>query len=756
MSIEERSRQYGTVFDCWQVGAFLGSGAGGKSAVFQLDHCASDRICTLKVVNIIEQPGRLDRLTEEQFRAYDMNRRELFRNAERELRSLEAFRGEAGLVEYREYEVLDWSDATGYGRDLLIRMDMMTDLRSEMREGRRFNEEEVIRIGRDICAALILCHRRNILHRDVKPENIFRNRDGSYKLGDLGISRILDLCHPDAVTGAGVFEYWSPQQMSGYCDKRADIYSLGLVLYELCNGNRLPFAESSQVTDGEVSLRLGGQPLPPPRNAGDGLARVILTACAYLPQDRYQDAEEMLQALEWAAGNTGKVPAGCDARPGAPARKKSGSYELLRKLLAVLLSLSAVCTAFVLVDLWKELKKDPEPAGPPLMQQAPETEPAVTVPPQTQMPPQTEAAEIPAETEAAVMPEETLPETEAVLDPTRIMGMAVGAYHVAAWYEDGSVELAPRRDASVGWDASAVEGWTEITALALADSHLVGLRRDGTVVAAGARDRGECAVSEWTGIQAVATANGVTVGLRQDGTLVAAGDVKRLGDVGGLSGVTAIHLGSGQLEFLLSDGTWGRLERDGSQTVYGEWPELRSIYSNAEDSIGVLADGTLVIPRTVRLDRKALSGWTGITQVWGDSACLLGLKEDGTVLATGTENSDFRQHVAHWRNVRMLAGISLGVTEEGTVCVSGSLPQKFDLGPLNRADRVNGGVPHRVISDIGVNVRQGPGTDYFKATWLPAGTVVTVLEQKPAADGKLWGRTMYGWLCMDYAELVEN
>lgn len=63
-----------------------------------------------------------------------------------------------------------------------------------MQEGKRFAEAEIIKIGRDICAALVLCHGKDILHRDIKPENIFYNKDGNYKLGDFGISKILDAC----------------------------------------------------------------------------------------------------------------------------------------------------------------------------------------------------------------------------------------------------------------------------------------------------------------------------------------------------------------------------------------------------------------------------------------------------------------------------------------------------------------------------------------------------------------------------------
>ena len=80
-------------------------------------------------------------------------------------------------------------------------------------------------------------------------------------------------------------------------DKRVDIYSLGLTLYELSNHNRLPFAQSGYVRENEIRLRIMGEALPAPENANSALAEVIKKACAYRMEDRYSSAEEMKEAL---------------------------------------------------------------------------------------------------------------------------------------------------------------------------------------------------------------------------------------------------------------------------------------------------------------------------------------------------------------------------------------------------------------------------------------------------------------------------
>lgn len=299
MSIESRSRQYGKVFDHWQIKEFLGSGSGGKTAVFRLVRSDSNRgVSALKVVNLIEVRGDINNLSEFRRKEYETARDECSRSAEQEVWLMDDLRGNTNIVDYLDHTFVDWSDETGFGRDLLIRMELLKDLRSDLQNGRAFSEKEVLKIGSDICIALIRCHRKNILHRDIKPENIFRNKDGDYKLGDFGVSRVLDAC-PGAVasTGIGTYEYWPVEQMTGRYDKRVDIYSLGLVLYELCNQNRLPFAASTYVTGKEVSLRLAGTPLPEPIEASPALSEVILKACAFDPEERYQSAEELLRAL---------------------------------------------------------------------------------------------------------------------------------------------------------------------------------------------------------------------------------------------------------------------------------------------------------------------------------------------------------------------------------------------------------------------------------------------------------------------------
>ena len=336
MSIESRRHQYGTVFDHWKIRESLGEGSGGKSAVYRLEHEATPGVeSALKVVSLLKEDGSWDEMMPERQEGYERSLQEYSETASQEVLLMNALRGNTHIVDYLDHAFVDWSDATGFGRDMLIRMERLTDLRGRLRKGERFERDEIIKMGLHICDALILCHSKNIIHRDIKPGNIFYNNDGNYKLGDFGISRILDSSASFmASTGIGTPQYLAPEQLSGKYDWRVDIYSLGLVLYEMCNGNRLPFAASSYVRESEVRRRLMGETLPAPCDADEALTEVIRKACAFYPEDRYQTAEAFYNALASLYGEptqpatggkpgsgingNGRIPGGINGNGGIP------------------------------------------------------------------------------------------------------------------------------------------------------------------------------------------------------------------------------------------------------------------------------------------------------------------------------------------------------------------------------------------------------------------------------------------------------
>src|SRR5919106_728650 len=160
--------------------------------------------------------------------------------------------------------------------------------------------DRVTAIGRIVCEALAYAHQHGIVHRDVKPANILITDDGNLKVADFGIAKAAFAGGDLTTTGAvlGTVTYISPEQAKGLePDARSDLYSIGVVLYELLTG-RSPFTGDTQVATAMQHLR--AEP-PAPRSIRGGIPRglenVILTALAKDPDDRFPSAHAMRNAL---------------------------------------------------------------------------------------------------------------------------------------------------------------------------------------------------------------------------------------------------------------------------------------------------------------------------------------------------------------------------------------------------------------------------------------------------------------------------
>lgn len=304
MSIQARATQYGKLFGNWKIRDFIGEGSQGKTGVFRIIKSYEDfqDENALKVVTVLREDGWPEELTEDARREYQSNKAALCAQAVNEVKLMNRLAGDPYVVPYQNWEFCDWEESGQFGCDLLIQMPMLVTLRRLQKTEEYFSEEEIYRVGRDICRALIRCGEEGILHRDIKPANIFLapNRKGNYMLGDFGISRIVEGGLGGASTLVGTLDYAAPEQfISGY-DSRVDTYSLGLTLYELANQNHLPFWKPGSGSAEVVKQRLSGSILPSPCQANPALAQIILRACAFRPEDRYQTAAEFLAALDGA------------------------------------------------------------------------------------------------------------------------------------------------------------------------------------------------------------------------------------------------------------------------------------------------------------------------------------------------------------------------------------------------------------------------------------------------------------------------
>ncbi len=189
----------------------------------------------------------------------------------------------------------------GFGFDIVIRMELLTPL--AVYESRNAVDEfTVMKLGIDMCLALERCEMKNIIHRDIKPDNIFVSDMGDFKLGDFGIARTMEHSNLSMSSRIGTPNYMAPEvYFSKFYDRTADIYSLGIVLYRMLNDRILPFFSSDgskEMREQAFLRRINGEPLPPPLHGDRALKSIVLKACAYNRQERYQHPQQMRQDLE--------------------------------------------------------------------------------------------------------------------------------------------------------------------------------------------------------------------------------------------------------------------------------------------------------------------------------------------------------------------------------------------------------------------------------------------------------------------------
>ena len=220
--------------------------------------------------------------------------------------------------------------------------------------------------------------------------------------------------------------------------------------------------------------------------------------------------------------------------------------------------------------------------------------------------------------------------------------------------------------------------------------HTVGLQVDGTVVAVGRNEKGQCNVSGWQDIVAVSAADCHSVGLKSNGTVVAAGDNEcRQCNVSGWQNVMTVSAGSGQTVGLKSDGT---VVGEGLFNIWNDWQNVMAVSAGGAYTIGLKSDGTVVANSCVKAKLPALDysqgqcniDWQDIVVVSAGTRHFVGLKSDGTVVAMG-ENKDGQCNVSDWENiVAVSAGFkyTVGLKSDGTVVAVG----KNEDGQCNVSD----------------------------------------------------------------------
>jgi tRNA A-37 threonylcarbamoyl transferase component Bud32 len=264
-------------------------GRGGMARVYRAYHPQLDRYVALKVL-------RSDLVEDAEFLAR-------FR---REARAVAALR-HSNII-----QVFD-SDVEGEIYYIVLELLQGDTLKTRLNDYRVRDERmplgEIVRVMLDVLDGLAYAHSEGMIHRDLKPANILLTKRGEAVITDFGIAQIVGSTQHTA-SGAlmGTLNYMAPEQgLEGQSDARSDIYSLGIMLYEMLT-QQVPFDADTPLA---VLMKHLNDPLPLPRQIEPSIPepfeRVVLKALSKRPVDRYQTAEEMAEALYSAAGEAGVV-----------------------------------------------------------------------------------------------------------------------------------------------------------------------------------------------------------------------------------------------------------------------------------------------------------------------------------------------------------------------------------------------------------------------------------------------------------------
>lgn len=294
----------------WQVDELIGQGGFGRVYKASRTVGGHTSYAAIKVIDIPQSDDEVSELRQMGMDALSIRSHfeERAHSLFEEISLLDVLKGSPHVVHIEDYQLREHED--GIGWTVLIRMELLEPLSRWVERCGLPDQRESVKIGIQICDALIQCHTTGIVHRDVKPANVFRSTFGDYKLGDFGIARKLSEGTRSTKSVAGTRPYMAPEVESGHYDARVDIYSLGIMLYRWLNGGKPPFvrpneAPSQAILERAQYRRLTGErpPLPAGEGTDTGLAQIVRRAIEPRPEERWQDAEAFRGALqEWAKG----------------------------------------------------------------------------------------------------------------------------------------------------------------------------------------------------------------------------------------------------------------------------------------------------------------------------------------------------------------------------------------------------------------------------------------------------------------------
>ena len=340
----------------WEYDGYLGHGGFGSVYRIRREEYGDVSYAALKIVRLPSDENEVRELETEGVSASSYYR-DMVSDMKKEISLMVSLKGASNIVTIEDYKIYELKNDAGW--ILFIRMELLTDL-NRYGKTHPMTKKQILKMGCDICDALDACSKKQIIHRDIKPSNILVAEEfGEFKLGDFGVSRKLEHTM-SGLSRKGTQVYMAPEVYKGEkYNAEVDIYSLGLVIYRMLNGNCLPFEpkeKTSKAIQEAFHRRMLGEKFPDPEYGGKEIGDVLRKACHINPKKRYQSALEFKEALMncQMQESSGKIYKKHDKKENSGSTKPKSAWKYAALGIGIL---AVVCTAAIGI-LQKEKPKD--------------------------------------------------------------------------------------------------------------------------------------------------------------------------------------------------------------------------------------------------------------------------------------------------------------------------------------------------------------------------------------------------------------
>lgn len=536
-------------------------------------------------------------------------------------------------------------------------------LKSLLQKGGPMSWEQAKEIFRPAIQAMEQVHQAGLIHRDLSPDNLMLTHNGAVKILDLGAAKDLNInsgasSMQVAKGGYSPLEQYTQRGGSG---PWTDVYAMAATIYFTLTGTLPPNSVDRLESDALRWDLPGLQTMPAPA------LEALKKAMEVRSKDRTQSMAELAKDL--FAQEKAQEP--------KTAPEKKPSRWLIPAVAAVLVVL--FCGAFLCGDGLRIIQASraahdtgatAEATIEVTTEAATEAMIEVTAEKATEAPTEAAATEATADAAAGESALLKIPERgSAELWET----VSAGFGHTVALKADGTVVAAGLNENG----QCDVNDWTDIVAVSAGGYHTVGLKADGTVVAVGLNDKRQCNVSGWTDIVAISAGKYHTVALKSNGIVVAVGDNSfHQRDVTGWKDKDIVAISAGDIHTvgLKADGTVVTVgDNLSGQCDVSRWTDIVAISAGSYHTVGLKDNGTVLAMGRNDDGRCNTSLWTDIVAVNASGFHTVGLKADGTMIAVGS-NSNGRCNVRKWTDiVAVSAGErhTVGLKADGTVVAVG-------------------------------------------------------------------------------------